>query len=38
MSELDSLFNLDPGLETLDKTVLEKYAPASGPSPLLGAG
>jgi hypothetical protein len=26
MSELDSLFNLDGGLENLDKTVLEKYA------------
>jgi hypothetical protein len=24
MSELDSLFNLDGGLEDLDKTVLEK--------------
>jgi len=35
MSELDSLFNLDEGLATLDKTVLEKYGPPS--SPLLGA-
>lgn len=29
MSELDSLFNLDGGLENLDKTVLEKYASAN---------
>jgi hypothetical protein len=26
MTELDALFNLDPNLETLDKTVNEKYA------------
>lgn len=26
MTELDCLFNLDEGLEILDKTVLEKYA------------
>jgi hypothetical protein len=40
MSELDSLFNLDGGLENLDKTVLEKYALAmfaATPSRLTGA-
>ena len=31
MSELDNLFKLDGDLDTLDKNVHQKYAPASTP-------